>query len=259
MKTYELTVHKNIRDIGGLKVKDGRHIKYGRLYRGNVLRGLNEDDIEVVNNFHLTDIIDFRSLDESIEHPSYCPEGAIIHNLPVIREPTQEEMKNRIKEADGNLLWFVGDHTSGFEHLRKVYREFVTTDKGIIAFKKFFEIIMKDDVVVYFHCSQGKDRTGFAAYLLEIALGVSEEEAMEDYLYSNIAMEKRAERLLKKVEYRPFYNEQYKKDLLDVFSTKVEYMESAIEMMNEHYGGTMNFIIDALGVDIDRLKELYLE
>ena len=259
MKTYELTVHKNIRDIGGFQVQDGRHIKYGRLYRGNVLGGLNEEDKKVVDTFHLTDIIDFRSEEEANNYPSYCPKGAIMHNLPVIREPTQEEMKNRAKEADGNLLWFVGDHTSGFDHLRKVYGEFVTTDKGIIAFKKFFEIIMKEDAVVYFHCSQGKDRTGFAAYLLEIALGVSHEEAMDDYLLSNVAMEKRAEHLLRKVEHLPFYNEQYKKDLLDVFSTKVEYMQSAIDMMDQYYGGTINFIKQALGVDIDKLKKLYLE
>ena len=169
-----------------------------------------------------------------------------------------DEARKRIKSADGNLLWFLEDQTSGFEHLRKVYREFVTTKEGVYALSKFFEIISKDDVVTYFHCSQGKERTGFAAYLLEIALGLSEEEAMEDYLLSNIAMEKRAEALLRSVEYKPFYNEEYKKNLTDVFSTKVEYMQSAIDAMNELYGSTMGFIVNGLGVDIDRLKELYL-
>jgi hypothetical protein len=36
-------------------------------------------------------------------------------------------------------------------------------------------------------------------------------------------------------------------------------MNSAINAMKEHYGGTLNYIREALGVDIDKLKSLYLE
>lgn len=259
MKTYELSFQKNIRDLGGMSTKDGRHIKCNKLFRGGSLLKITDEDSKIVDSFNLTDIVDFRSPDEYEALADYHAKGVKRHNIPVLKKDTNNEVKKRIKSADGNLLWFLGDHTSGFDHLVKVYREFVSTEEGISAFKRFFEIILQDDVVTYFHCSQGKDRTGFAAYLLEIALGVSEEEAIEDYLFSNVAMEKRAEALLRQVEYRPFYNEEYKKDLFDVFSTKKEYIYSSINAMNELYGGTINFVKNALGVDIDRLKELYLE
>ena len=259
MKTYELSHQKNIRDLGGMTTLDGRHIKYGKIYRGGALLKLNDEDIKALQSFHLTDIIDFRSSSEFSSLPDYQLEGVKMHNIPVLKLTTQEEASKRIKSADGNLLWFLEDQTSGFEHLRKIYNEFVSTKEGVNAFKKFFEIIAKDGVISYFHCSQGKDRTGFAAYLFEIALGVSEEDAMEDYLLSNIAMEKRAEALLRSVEYRPFYNEEYKKNLIDVFSTKVEYMQSAIDAMNELYGGTMNFIKRGLEINTDELKRIYLE
>ena len=258
MKEYELSFQKNIRDIGGLSTKDGRHIKYGKLFRGGALYKVNEDDKKIIKDFNLTDIIDFRDPEEFEGIPDYHPENVTMHNVPVLKKETRDEVRTRIKSADGNLLWFLGDHTSGFEHLVKVYREFVETKEGVHAFKTFFEIIMQDNAVTYFHCSQGKDRTGFAAYLFEIALGVSEEDAMEDYLLSNKAMAIRAEKLLQQVEYRPFYNEDYKKDLLDVFSTKVEYMESAVNAMNELYGGTLNFIEKALCVDIEKLKSIFL-
>ena len=259
MKTYELSHQKNIRDLGGLKTVDGHSIKYGKIIRGGVLHRLNEEDKAIVDGFHLTDLIDFRSQSEFVSIPDYEPKGVKMHNVPVLKISTQEESTKRIKSADGNLLWFLEDQTSGFEHLRKVYNEFVTTKEGIRAFKKFFEIIMQEDAVTYFHCSQGKDRTGFAAYLFEIALGVSEKDAMDDYLLSNVAMEKRAEALLRSVEYRPFYNEEYKQNLLDVFSTKVEYMQSAIDAINSLYGGTINFIKEALGVDIEKLKSIFLQ
>ena len=259
MKTYELSKPKNIRELGGLTVKDGRHIKYGKLFRGGSLIRLTEEDVDIVKSFHLTDIIDFRSESEFLSLPDYQLEGVRMHNVPVLPKSTDDEARKRIKSADGNLLWFLEDQTSGFEHLRKVYREFVTTKEGVYAFSKFFEIISQENVVTYFHCSQGKDRTGFAAYLFEIALGVSEQDALEDYLLSNVAMEKRAEALLRSVEYKPFYNEEYKKNLTDVFSTKVEYIQSAIDAMNELYGSTIGFITKGLGVNIDRLKDLYLD
>ena len=259
MKTYELSKQKNIRDLGGMVTKDGYHIKYGKIIRGGALLRLTDEDKKVIDELHLTDIIDFRSSSEYLSLPTYVPEGTRTHNVPVLKVSTQEEANRRIKSADGNLLWFLEDHTSGFEHLRKIYSEFVTTEEGVSAFKKFFEIIMQKDAVAYFHCSQGKDRTGFAAYLFEIALGVSEKDAMDDYLLSNVAMESRAEALLRSVEYRPFYNEEYKKNLVDVFSTKVEYMQSAIDAMNKLYGNTVNFIKQCLGVDINLLKALYLE
>ena len=258
MKTYELSKQKNIRELGGLITKDGHHIKYGKLYRGGSLIRLTEEDVDIVKDFHLTDIIDFRSPSEFVSLPDYPFENVRMHNIPVLAQSTEEEAKRLVSSADGNLLWFLEDQTSGFEHLRKVYKEFVTTKEGVYAFSKFFEIISEQNTVTYFHCSQGKDRTGFAAYLLEIALGVSEQDAMEDYLLSNIAMEKRAEALLRSVEYKPFYNEEYKKNLTDVFSTKVEYMQSAIDAMNKLYGSTIGFITNGLGVDINRLKKLYL-
>ena len=259
MKTYELSKQKNIRDLGGMVTKDGHHIKYGKIIRGGALLRLTDDDKKVIDELHLTDIIDFRSSSEYLSLPTYVPEGTRTHNVPVLKISTQEEANRRIKSADGNLLWFLEDHTSGFEHLRKIYNEFVTTEEGVFAFKKFFEIIMQKDAVTYFHCSQGKDRTGFAAYLLEIALGVSEQDAFDDYMLSNVAMAKRAEALLNSVKYKPFYNEEYKKDLLDVFSVKMEYINAAIETMNQKYGGAISFIRDILGVDTDKLKELYLE
>ncbi len=118
---------------------------------------------------------------------------------------------------------------------------------------------MNEGRTVYFHCSQGKDRAGFAAYLLEIALGVPEEKAREDYLLTNLAMKEKIASLTKRVENKPFFNERFRQDLIDVFSAKEEYLDETIRLMNERYGGTMNYIQKAVGVDVNRLKELYLE
>ena len=48
-----------------------------------------------------------------------------------------------------------------------------------------FEDIVAGNMPILFHCSAGKDRTGIAAILILLALGVDEETAMYDYMLTN--------------------------------------------------------------------------
>ena len=154
MKVYELSFQKNIRDIGGMATIDGHHIKYGRLIRGSVLTKIDENDEQIIKGLNITDIIDFRSPDEFEYYPDFHLDGVRMHNLPVLSKKTNDEARQRMKSSDGNLLWFLEDNTSGFNHLVKVYSEFITTQDGIGAYKKFFEIILNDNRVTYFHCTR---------------------------------------------------------------------------------------------------------
>ena len=261
MKKYQLSFQKNIRDLGGLTGYEGHHIKYGKLFRGGALIKVQEEDIPIIESFHLTDVVDFRTSVEFEYRPDYRIEGVKYHNLSALKEEEEHKGNKEVQlNEDGNLLWFIKKGDTGFDHLRKTYDHFVTTEEGIKAFKDFFSILLSsDDLVVYFHCSQGKDRAGFAAYLIETALGVSYEDAMEDYLLSNEAMESRVQRLIASVEDKSFYNEEYHQSLLDVFSAKKEYLDSVIRKMVELYGSTMNFITNILEVDVDRLRKIYLD
>ena len=256
MRYFELSRQKNIRDLGGLVTQDGHHIKYGKIYRGGVLSRVNEEDIEIIKSWHLTDIIDFRSVLEYEERPDVHIEGITYHNFPAIK--SNPNTKNNFKE-DGNLIWFVNPDDSGFNHLKRQYIELVSEEIGIGAYREFFKVISKKDKVTYFHCSQGKDRAGLAAFLFEMALGVDLETAKEDYLYTNKAMAMKIDRLIDQVKDKHFYNEKYHSSLVDVFSAKLEYLESAINAINEKYGSITNFLTNTLGVDIVKLKEIYLE
>lgn len=259
MKEYRLTFQKNIRDLGGLIGFNNRRIKEGRLYRGGALIKVKEEDVPTIKSFKLTDIVDFRTNIEHKYRPDYQIEGVSYHNFSTFKANPKEEAEVR-KYDDGNLLWFIEEGDDGFKHLKKTYDSFVLAKEGKEAFKNFFKVLLsKDDIVVYFHCSQGKDRAGFAAYLLEIALGVSHEDAFKDYLLTNVAMEEKIKHLLPMVENKEYYDEEYRKSLIDVFSAKEEYLNSAISKANEHYGSIMNFLTKELEVDIDKLRELYLE
>ena len=256
MKVYQLSKQKNIRDLGGLKTTDGRHIRYGRLFRGGLFNHVSEEDIKILESMHLTDVIDFRDKYEFVENPAYHLKGVTYHCFPTLNEEKKQSKKD---VEDGNLLWFIGDHSCGHNHMKFCYRMFVENDKSRQSFIDFLKFLEQEDKVVYFHCSQGKDRTGFAAYILEIALGVSDEEAKKDYLYTNIAMEQRVEMHLEKLKDKSFFNESYRTDLIDVFSAKIEYLEESIKAIEQNYGSVINFIRNGLKIDIEKLRAIYLE
>ena len=91
MRCYELSKQKNIRDLGGLIGQDGKTIKYGRLFRGGAIYKMNEEDEVILKSLHITDIIDFRSKEEFINHPEIQLEGVTYHNLPTFKEKKKSE------------------------------------------------------------------------------------------------------------------------------------------------------------------------
>lgn len=52
------------------------------------------------------------------------------------------------------------------------------------AYRKFFELLLRNDGGIYLHCSAGKDRTGICAALFMLALGVGERNVMREYMLS---------------------------------------------------------------------------
>lgn len=260
MKIIELEHQKNVRDLGGMVGFGGKKVKYGRIFRGGHLNQVSNDDILLINSLRLTDVIDFRSKVEFNNRPDYRFMGVTYHSLPAMKEEVQEGLREKYQNADSNLLWFLGDGMSGIEHMTMIYSNIMSSQEGISAYKEFFRILTSDENrIVYYHCSQGKDRAGIASYLLEIALGVSEEEARADYLFSNEAMNQKISYFKVKLKDEPFYSNEYETDLEGVFSAKIEYLESSIKVMEHASGSVMNYIKNILEVDVSKLRKIYLE
>ena len=257
MKKIILTHQKNIRDLGGLVGYKGKKVKFGRIYRGGFLGRVTPEDVEEINKLHLTDIVDFRSEHEFVNRPDYPFEGVTFHNFVAL---INDIKKDNNATEDSNLLWFLADDLDGFKHMYNVYPQLAVSPAGIKAYQQFFELLVsKDDGVFYFHCSQGKDRAGLAAYFLEIALGVSKEDAFEDYLLTNEAMMIRIAHLKEMEKTKPYYSKEYEKAIDEVFAVDPRYLNHALEVIEEKYGSIDNYLVNVLKVDIKRLRKLYLE
>ena len=257
MKVIDLSHQKNVRDLGGLVGHDGKKVKFGRIYRGGYLGRLSDKDIAIVETLNITDVIDFRGRDEFISRPDHPFKNMTFHNYPAMKNDVRKE--DSITE-DSNLLWFLPDEHQGFKHMYDLYPYILFSEIGLKAYTDFFNLLTsKPDGVFYFHCSQGKDRAGLAAYLLEIALGVNEEVAREDYLYSNIAMKEKIAILKEQLKDQSFYCPEYERSLEEVFSADIRYLDHAVEEVEKVFGSIEAYLVTALHVDINKLRELYLE
>ena len=122
------------------------------------------------------------------------------------------------------------------------------------------EIVENGRNPVLFHCSAGKDRTGVLASLILLALGVSMEDAMEDYLLSNAYRKEEIDKEMGKIAALiddPMILDQIRGMLL----VKAEYMEAALQPVKT-YPGFGDYARDRLGLspeDMQRLRALYLE
>lgn len=257
MKVIPLKYTFNTRDLGGLKAKDGKKIKFNKLFRSGSLHKLSDEDINTLKELNIKVVVDFRSEKEFVHKADVRIDDITYINLPAL---PKDDKDGKGKHADSNLLWLVNKEDGGKKLLLNTYKNMLLTDEGVNAFKGFFKTLMEnEDGAILWHCSQGKDRAGMAAYLLEYALGVNEKDRIDDYMLTNVAMEKKIKQLT------PIVLKESKGDysllpaLKEVFSSDMDYLNTAINSINEAYGSIDNLLVDVLKVDIKLLQEKYLE
>ncbi|TMA30661.1 MAG: tyrosine-protein phosphatase [Deltaproteobacteria bacterium] len=99
-----------------------------------------------------------------------------------------------------------------------------------------------------FHCTAGKDRTGFAAALVLLALDVPREAAMRDYLLTNDFTRAKTQRLLWTIRFASLFRAD-PEDLRPLFEARESYLSTAFAAIDETVGGIDAYLRDALGVD----------
>src|SRR5229473_3010704 len=97
-----------------------------------------------------------------------------------------------------------------------------------------------------FHCTAGKDRTGFASALLLTLLGVPWQTVIEDYLRTNELWTGHVGR----------YAELDIDTRAAIIEARTPYLEAAFEVVRADFGGPEAFAEKALGLDAAARKQL---
>ncbi|QXZ09460.1 tyrosine-protein phosphatase [Comamonas sp. Y33R10-2] len=106
-----------------------------------------------------------------------------------------------------------------------------------------------------FHCSAGKDRTGWAAAVLLLVLGVPESVVIQDYALSNTylqaSMEKQHAALVK------LYGQKLADALVPTLGVSPVFMEAGLQAMKAKYGDVNGYVTQGLALspaDVQALK-----
>jgi protein-tyrosine phosphatase len=224
----------NARDLGGYASADGKHVKWGAIFRTGDLNELTDADLHYFEQIPVKTIVDFRDSSEVASAPDKIP-ASLVNRFYLPIQP-------------GNVIdWDKITPEISSQILIEVNKLLVTDFQA--EYKAFFEILMNENnVPLLFHCSAGKDRTGFGSALFLASLGVDKETIIEDYLLSKKYVEEKYSGV---VAENPV--------LEPVMTVKRAYIEAALDLIDKEYGGMENYLTHHLGVDTLQMRRIYTE
>ena len=186
----------NFRDLAGISASYGGTgfadttsnngvMRTGVFYRSGALTTLASTDQTTLSTLHIGLDVDLRTPSEiagpiSLFAPNagsdWLPLGTAYINVNVYGTPAPPSTSLVASPADA------------VDYFTSSYRGFVTDPVQRTAFQTALLAMANEDEAALFHCSAGKDRTGWTAMLLQSIAGVSQTTIMNDYLASNSYM-----------------------------------------------------------------------
>lgn len=240
----------NFRDLGGIKTTDGKYVRWGKLFRTDEMYKLTPDDLKYLESSGLKTVVDFRT--DTEKEGGF---GGIMPESYDVLPSSVKEAKNLPINA-GNIFSdeILGQIKGGatLDDMAQVminsYVEMVTVDEYVAQYKEFFRLLQDESSLpLSFHCSAGKDRTGVATMLILTALGVDKTTIMADYMLSAKLVEPKYEKYVKMIGV-----------IAPLVTVDEQYLNAAYDKIEEKYGSVTTFLTDALGVDIQKMKDMYL-
>jgi protein-tyrosine phosphatase len=251
----------NLRDLGGYPTRSGRQVGYGRVYRSDALNKLTPDDLVTLDGLGLRTVLDYRiPLEVDSDGADILCPGLTSTSHSITDSGLYAYTKDAIACADPvRQQQLLGDGKAA-EFLTGVYRAFVTVADNRARFAEVLRALASGDgLPLLYHCTSGKDRTGWAAYLVLLALGVPEATAREDYLASNTF---RATADTRTREGLKAAGMMENPDLLvPLQEVRAEYLDAALAEVTKGYGCLRGYFADGLGLDsrtVDGLRERML-
>ena len=242
----------NLRQLGGYQSSNGGTVKHNRLFRCGTLGNLSDRDIERLSALNLESIIDFRRPSEIEHSPNRLPN-------------TLQDRQRQLNIEPGNLA-------DAFSELSpdRVSQHMVNINKALVlehqqTYSTFMHQLLElSDGGILFHCTAGKDRTGFAAALILMALDVPREIIYEDYLLTSkyFVPEEQAEHFLQDPHFQEKMSERgatqmvSKNILIPMLEVRREYLQSALDTIDQHFDSESDYLTRALNFGTDKQRQL---
>jgi protein-tyrosine phosphatase len=242
----------NHRDLGGRATADG-----GTVARGVAFRSAELSSVEVATDAALAGlavrtVVDLRTAAERSSRPDRVPAGAALVELDVLADlPVSAAAELPSLFAAGRV-----DAIASIDlvaEMRSVYRHLVLDGSAQAAYAALVRTVLDPErAPVLFHCTAGKDRTGWAATVLLLGAGVDVAGATDEFLAVNPVVEQMFAPLLGQ-----FAEAGGDVDLLrPAFEVRAEYLEAALAAVEEGFGSFGGYLRGGLGLSTVEVETL---
>ncbi|WP_392888268.1 tyrosine-protein phosphatase [Eubacterium limosum] len=241
----------NIRDIGGYTGLDGRKTKWRKVIRSEELAHLSDKDVEYFEELGLKHVFDFRDAPKAKALPDKLPSTADYKNIPVLKNIPFSHNEINFTAPDGIDQFMRKIYGYQVENAAPLYAEIlkVMTDPG--------------EYPILYHCTNGKDRTGFMTALILLICGVPEETIISDYSLTNLTFDEAFEILGTIMADEMNEAKGISKDQLkDFFGVKPEWLKIQLNYIKENYENVDAYLLDKTDLtkeDLDKIRENMLE
>lgn len=239
----------NFRDIGGKVGADNKKVEQQQLFRSGTLANLSkaEQDFLTQEN-QIQVIVDFRSEAEKKSDPDTVPKGVEYIAIDVLADSL---------DKNGSLANMMTADISAEEMMEAIYKNLVLLDSAHQGYQQFLNLLLdlKGQSLI-FHCSAGKDRTGFGAALILRILGVSSEDIYQDYLLTNTQRVSENQQILSQVEETKQLSNEQIAQIKQMLEVKKTYLETAFSTIDKEYGDFKTYVNDVLNFSDEKIKQL---
>ncbi len=250
ISTPILASDANFRDLAGISASNGGTgfvnttsnngvMRTGVFYRSQALSILSIADKETLSTLHIGLDIDLRTPSEIAGPPSFFEPNAGPDWVPNGADYLQ---KNIYGTDDPPSTASVNSSETAVAFMKSTYQNFVTDP---IQRERFHDVLIAlayETDAALFHCSGGKDRTGWTAMLLQSIAGVSPTTIMNDYLASNsyMAAENNQQLALVPVDDRA--------TLAVMLGVQSEFLQAGLDKVTASYGSLDAYLTQGLGL-----------
>ncbi len=259
---------ENARELGGLKMQDGRTVVSGKLVRSGELSKATDADVAILKDrFGLTNVYDFRFERERSGKPDREIEG--VENTWLSTLPQAFLAAFASGRADSttvqsaNLMDALAKYAfvpQAQEMAAKLYPAIVMDTTSQKRYGAFLRGVLKADGGALWHCSQGKDRCGWGSAFVLASLGAGRETIVEDFAQSNVSYAPLVEAMSAKV-IENGGGEAELGFIRAMVGVNVENFESTLDLIDAQYGSLQAYLEKALGFtaeEQEQMKRKYL-
>jgi protein-tyrosine phosphatase len=234
----------NFRDIGGYATETGHVVRRGRIFRSGMMVHFSESGCAQLARLGVQVICDFRTTAERAHAPTRWQAMGAAEYWSRDYETSSAEIDRLMRGAD---------FTAAEARRIMIDNYRVLAFEQAPSYRELLLRIARGQLPIVFNCTAGKDRTGVATAILFSLLGVPRTTILEDYAYTDEALARDKETLVKRGVFKAWREDEAFTPLL---RADPEYLSTMFDAVEEKFGSMLEFIERDLKLDRQQMAAI---